>query len=164
MNFDITKIANAILFMLENKVTNLTDKKLCALLFIIDYTHLEKHEEKIFGEEYIKDKRAPQPKIMGEVFDIIANDIDLQDDDERLYVITELLDFLDIEILEKSKFIELNFIKMEEEYDPSLFTKKEKKILASVIEEYKNHTPRQMANATFAIDKVRETPIGEVII
>ncbi len=164
MNFDITKIANAILFMLENKVTNLTDKKLCALLFIIEYKHLEKHEEKIFGEMYIKDKRSPQPKIMGEVFDIIANDIDLEDDDERLYVITELLDFLDIEILEKSKFIELNFIKMEEEYDPSLFTKKEKKTLTSVIEEYKNHTPRQMANATFAIDKVRETPVGEVII
>ena len=164
MKFDITKIANAILYMIENKVTNLNDKKLCALLFIIEYNHLQTYEEKIFGETYLKEKRSPQPKIMGDIFNIIANDIDLEDEDERLYLITELLDFLDIEIIEKEKFNELNFIKMEEEYDPSLFSKKEKKTLESVVEKYKNETPRQMANATFAKEKVRQTELGAVII
>jgi len=164
LKFDITKIANAILYMIENKVTNLNDKKLCALLFIIEYNHLQTYEEKIFGETYLKEKRSPQPKIMGDIFNIIANDIDLEDEDERLYLITELLDFLDIEIIEKEKFNELNFIKMEEEYDPSLFSKKEKKTLESVVEKYKNETPRQMANATFAKEKVRQTELGAVII
>ena len=164
MKFDITKIANAILYMIENKVTNLNDKKLCSLLFIIEYNHLQTYEDKIFGETFIKDKRAPEPKILGDIFNIIANNIDLEDNDERLYIITELLDFLDIEILEKAKFNELNFIKMEEEYDPSIFSKKEQKTLESVVEKYKNETPRQMANATFAKEKVRATAIGEIII
>ena len=164
MKLDINKIANATLYMLENKVDNLNDKKLLALLFMIDYTHLENHGEKIFGEEYIKEKRAPEAKHIGDMFDIIANDIDLEDDDDRLYLITEFLDYLDIEILEKSKFIELKFIIMEEEYDKSLFSKKERKTIESIVEKYSKETPRQMANATFGIEKVRTTPLGEVII
>ncbi|MGK0256122.1 MAG: hypothetical protein ACI81I_000732 [Arcobacteraceae bacterium] len=164
MKFDITKIANAILFMIENKVTNLNEKKLSALLFLIDYTHLEKHGEKVFGEEYIKTKRAPEPKILNDLFQIIANDVDLEDDDDRVYIITELLDFLDIEILEKEKFTELGFIKMEEIYEPSLFSESEKEVMTEIIRNYKKETPRQMSNTTFGIEKVRETTIGEVII
>jgi len=164
LKFDISKIANATLYMLENKVVNLNDKKLEALLFMIDYTHYKKHEEKIFGDEYIKAKRSPEAKIMGDIFNIIANDIDLEEDDERMYIITEFLEYLDIEILDKVKFTELNFIKMEEEYDKSLFTKKERNTIEAVVEKYAKETPRQMSNATFSIEKVRTTPLGEVII
>jgi len=164
LKFDISKIANATLYMLENKVVNLNDKKLEALLFMIDYTHYKKHEEKIFGDEYIKAKRAPEPKIMGDIFGIIANDIDLEENDERMYIITEFLEFLDIEILEKEKFIELGFVKMEEEYDKTLFTQKERNTIEAVVAKYAKETPRQMSNATFSIEKVRTTPIGEVII
>ena len=164
MKFDISKIANATLYMLENKVVNLNDKKLEALLFMIDYTHYKKHEEKIFGDEYIKAKRSPEPKIMGDIFGIIANDIDLEENDERMYIITEFQEFLDIEILEKEKFIELGFVKMEEEYDKTLFTQKERNTIEAVVEKYAKETPRQMSNATFQIEKVRTTPLGEVII
>jgi hypothetical protein len=147
-----------------NKVENLNDKKLLALLFMIDNTHLEEHGEKIFGDEYTKEKRTPEAKIMGDIFDIIANDIDLEEDDERLYIITEFLDSLDIEILEKEKFIELNFVKMEEDYDKSVFTEIEKITIGTTVAKYLKETPRQMANATFQIEKVRTTAIGEVII
>jgi hypothetical protein len=150
--------------MLENKVVNLNDKKLEALLFMIDYTHQKKHEETIFGDEYIKAKRSPEPKIMGDIFGIIANDIDLEEDDERMYIITEFLEFLDIEILEKEKFIELGFVKMEEEYDKTLFTQKERNTIEAIATKYAKETPRQMSNATFSIEKVRTTPLGEVII
>ncbi len=164
MKCDITKIANAILFMMENKVINLNEKKVSALLFLIDYEHLEKYEKKVFAEEYIKTKRAPEPKILGDLFQIIANDVDLEDEDDRVYIITELLDFLDIEILEKEKFTELGFVKMEEEYDPSLFSKTEKEVMHEIIEKYKKETPRQVSNKTFGIQKVRETTIGDIII
>jgi len=150
--------------MLENKVDHLNDKKLEALLFMIDYTHQKKHDEKIFGEEYIKAKRSPEATIMGDIFGIIANDIDLEEDDDRLYIITEFLDFLDIEILKKEKFIELNFVKMEEEYDKSVFSQKERNTIEAIVKKYAKETPRQMANATFSIEKVRTTPMGEVII
>jgi len=164
LKFDISKVANATLYMLENKVIHLNDKKLEALLFMIDYTHQKKHEETIFGDEYIKAKRSPEAKIMGDIFNIIANDVDLEEDDERMYIITEFLEFLDIEILEKEKFTELGFVKMEEEYDKTVFTQKERNTIEAVVSKYTKETPRKMLNATFSIEAVRKAQLGEVII
>ncbi len=164
MKLNITKIANAILYMLDNKVSQLNDKKLSIMLFLIDYNHLKNCGGKIFGETYIKSSRNPEPKILLDIFDIIANSDDLKDDDERLYIIQELLDHLDIEVLTKQKYIELKFLKMEEEFDEDLFTKEEFKTINKIVEKYKNETPRKMANVCFSIDKVRETSKGEVII
>jgi len=161
---DITKVANFILYMIENKVSYINDKKLSILLFLIDYKSLQTYDVKIFGEEYIKAPRAPEPKTLSELFDIIANQEDLEEEDERLYLIQELLDFVDIEIVNKQNFIELQFIKVEEEFDKSVFTKKELKLIDSMIEKYKDTTVRNIANACFNIEKVRETAKGEIII
>ncbi|MCK5111873.1 MAG: DUF4065 domain-containing protein [Arcobacteraceae bacterium] len=164
MKLNITKIANAILYMLDNKVSQLNDKKLAILLFLIDYNHLENCGDKIFGEVYIKNNRSPEPKTLTNIFDVIANSEDLEEDDERLYIIQELLDHLDIEVLTKAKYIELKFLKMEEGFDEDLFTKEEFKTINKIVEKYKSETPRKMANICFSIDKVRETEKSEVII
>lgn len=164
MSIDITKISNIILYMLEKKVLHLNDKKLSILLFLIDFESLNKYGKKIFNETYKKDKRNPEPEVLGELFEIIANGEDLDEDDERLYLITDMLDFLDIEILTKDKFIELKFLKMEETFDNSIFTKDEMKIIDSIIDKYLDETPRKVANACFKIDKVRETKLNEIII
>ena len=129
MKFDIVKVANTILYMLEEGVSSLTDRKLSIMLFLMEYNHLNACNSKIFGEEFIKESRNPEPVILGDIFDIIANDIDLDEEDERIFLITEMLDYLDIEILTKEKFIELQFIKMEEEFDDSLFSKDEMKTI-----------------------------------
>ncbi len=113
MNFDINKIANTILYMLDNDVKHLNDRKLSIMLFLMDFNHQKNCGDKIFGDEYIKSSRNPEPKILGEIFSIVANDEDLEEEDERRFLITELLDYIDIEILEKKDFIELKFIKME---------------------------------------------------
>jgi len=164
LKIDITKVANAILYMIEQKVSNLNDKKLNILLFLIDFNHLQNNDEKIFGETYIKTNRNPEPKTLSSIFNVMINNEDLEDDDERLYIIQELLDHLDIEILDKSKYTELNFIKMEEEFDKSIFTKKELKTISNIVAKYKNETARKMANICFSIDEVRSTQNGKIII
>ncbi len=164
MKLNITKVANTILYMLKMKVSHLNDKKLSVLLFLIDYHHEERFNAKIFDETYIKSNRNPEPKILSDIFDIIANSEDLEEDDERLYIIQELLDHLDIEVLTKEKYIELNFIKMEEDFDESIFTKDELDTITTITQKYKKLTPRKLANICFNIDKVRETKINEVII
>ncbi len=164
MKIDITKIANVILYMLEKDVKHLNDRKVAILLFLMDFENQKKTGEKIFNEEYIKDKRNPEPVVIGEIFEIIANSEDLDEEDERLYIIQELLDYLDIEVLTKDKFIELKFIKMEEEFDKSLFSRKELNSIEAIIEKYGEDTARKVANATFKIQKVRDTALNEIII
>ena len=89
---------------------------------------------------------------------------DLEEDDERIYLMQELLDYLDIEVIKKEKFIELNFIKMEEEYNESLFSKDELKTIHKIVSQYQDTSSRNIANDCFKIDEVRNTPKGEIII
>lgn len=163
MNIDMTKVANVVLYMLHKQVKFLNDKKLIIMLFLIDYNHQKFCGKKIFGDEYIKDSRHPQAAVIGEIFDIIANGEDVEEDDERLYLIQELLDYLDIEVIQKEKFIELKFIKMEEEYDETLFDKDELKTIYKIVSTYQQTSPRNIANDCFKLEEVRNTAKNEII-
>jgi len=160
----MTKVANVILYMLHKKVEHLNDKKLSIMLFLMEYNHLKFCDKKIFNEEFIKNSRNPEPVLLGELFDVIANNEDLDEEDERLYFIQELLDYLDIELVERKKFVELKFIKMEEEFDESIFDADEMKTIHKIVSEFKDVSPRNIANACFQIDDLRKIPNGEVII
>ena len=164
MNVDITKIANVILYMLHKQVNHLNDKKLSIMLFLMDYNHQKFCGSKIFNEEYIKSSRNPEPVLISELFDVIANGEDLDEDDGRLFLIQELLDSIDIEIVEKEKFIELKFVKMEEEFDTSLFSEDELKTIYKVVSTNMDRTARNIANTCFKLDIVRETKNGEKIL
>ncbi|WP_419777738.1 type II toxin-antitoxin system antitoxin SocA domain-containing protein [Malaciobacter marinus] len=164
MGFDITKIANFILYMLEKDAQFINQKKVSTLLFLVDYENLQKNGEKIFADDYIKEKRAPTPKIMQEIFTIIENNEDLDEEDEMLFLIRELLEYIDIETISKKTHTELRFIKVEEEFDSSLFEKEELDTIRKIVKKYKDTSPRNIANDTFKIELVRTTPQGEAII
>lgn len=164
MGFDITKIANFILYMLEKGAQFIDQKKVSTPLFLVDYENLQKNGEKIFADDYIKEKRAPTPKIMQEIFTIIENNEDLDEEDEMLFLIRELLEYIDIETISKKTHTELRFIKVEEEFDSSLFEKEELDTIRKIVKKYKDTSPRNIANDTFQIELVRTTPQGEAII
>lgn len=161
---DITKIANAILYMIDTNVSHLNDKKISIMLFLMDYESIAKNDKKIFDDTYIKMPRNPEPKLLTELFEIMANDENLEDDDFRLDLLGELLSFIEVQIEEKEKFIELKFLKYEEEFDRSIFKKEEMDIIEDIIKKYKNTTARNIANECFKIEKVRQTQKGEEII
>ena len=161
---DITKVANLILYMIEKKVSIINDKKVSLLLFLIDFESLKTDGSKIFNDKYIKQARNPEPKVLTNIFEIIENEDDLEEDDPNLYLIQELLDFVNIEIVKNKKFIELQFTKYEEDFDGSLFSKKEFLLIDTILEKYKETTIRSLANNCFKIDEVRQTPLGDIII
>ena len=160
----MTKVANEILYMFHKQVKQLNDKKVSIMLFLMDYNHQKYCGQKLFNETYIKGSRHPEPIVLSELFDIVANEEDLEEEDERIYLMQELLDYLDIEVIKKEKFIELNFIKMEEEFDESIFSKDELKTVYKIVSQYQDSSARNIANDCFKIDEVRNTPKGEIII
>lgn len=164
MTIDMTKVANVILYMLHKQVKQLNDKKVSIMLFLMDFNHQKYCGQKLFNETYIKGSRHPEAVILGDLFDIVANEEDLEEDDERIYLMQELLDYLDIEVIKKEKFIELNFIKMEEEFDETIFSKDEIKTIHKIVSQYQDTSARNIANDCFKIDEVRNTAKGEIII
>ncbi|WP_375723529.1 SocA family protein [Arcobacter sp. KX21116] len=161
---DMTKVANVILYMLHKQVKLLNDKKLSILLFLMDYNHLKYCGKKIFGDEYIKGSRSPEPKILSELFEIIATEEVLEDEDDRVFFIQELLDNIDIDIIERENFTELQFVEIGIDYDEDLFDDDELKTINKLVNQYKEATPRVIANDTFKIDEYRAKEKGEVII
>ena len=164
MNIDITKIANAIILMIDKKVKHLDDRKLSIMLFLIDYNHKQAHGEVIFTDDYIKNKKLPQSQTLTELFDLIASEEELDEDDERFYLIEELIEYINIDITPKEKFTELKFSKNEDEdLDDEIFEKEELKTIKKVIKAFEDTTFRNISNEPFALDLFRDTKDGEMI-
>jgi len=163
MNINMTKIANIILYMLHKQVKNLNNKKVELLLFFIEQNHLNFCNKTIVNETFIKDKRGVKALVLDELFEIILNEENLEDEDDRVFFIQELLDFLQIDIIEKESFKELKFSKLDEDFYEDIFTKEELKTIHKIVNLYKDTTVRALSNECFSLDKVRTTKQGEVI-
>lgn len=161
---DITKVANIILYLIHKQTTALNDRKLELMLFFMEYNHLQFCGKKIVNEEFIKTKREPKALFLNEIFELIKAEEILEEDDERVFFIQEIMDFVDIDIVEKDGFKELKFKKHLEEFEESLFTKDELYSMQKVVNLYKDTSSRSLANECFKLDIVREKSLDEIII
>lgn len=163
-NIDMTKVANIILYMLHKQVKALNHKKVELMLFFMEFNHLKFCGKKIVNETFVKEKRGVKASILGELFEIIIDEEILEEDDERVYFIQELMDFLEIDIVNKGTFKELRFKKLDEEFDEDIFSKDELKTIHKITLLYKDFSPRKLSNECFSIDKVRQTQNEKEII
>ncbi|WP_419678471.1 type II toxin-antitoxin system antitoxin SocA domain-containing protein [Aliarcobacter lanthieri] len=161
---DMTKVANIILYMLHKQTKTLNNKKIELMLFFMENNHLNFCNEKIINETFIKDKRGVKAVVLSELFEIIINEDILDEEDDRVYFIQELMDFLDIEIVEKENFKELKFSKLDEDFDEGIFSKDELRTIHKIVTLYKDTSVRNLSNECFSIDKVRQTENKEVIL
>ncbi|WP_418179012.1 type II toxin-antitoxin system antitoxin SocA domain-containing protein [Aliarcobacter lanthieri] len=161
---DMTKVANIILYMLHKQTKTLNNKKIELMLFFMENNHLNFCNEKIINETFIKDKRGVKAVVLSEIFEIIINEDILDEEEDRVYFIQELMDFLDIEIVEKENFKELKFAKLDEDFDEGIFSKDELRTIHKIVTLYKDTSVRNLSNECFSIDKVRQTENQEVIL
>ncbi len=162
---DMTKVANIILYMLHKQVKALNHKKIELMLFFMELNHLKFCGKKITNETFIKTQRGVKALVLDELFSIILEEIEFEDeDDDRVFFIQELMDFLEIDIVDKSTFKELKFYKLEEEFDESLFSKDEITTIHKIVSLYKDTSVRNLANECFILDKVRNNKNDKIIL
>lgn len=163
---DITKVANLILYFLHKGVKNLNHKKIELLIFFIEKNHLDFCGKKILNENFIKTPRGVKAEVLDELFNTIIDDIqfDNEEDDDMVFFIQELMDFLDIEIIDKSTYKELKFSKLDEDFDESIFTESEIRTVTKIINLYKDISVRNLTNECFTLDSVRAKTDDEVVL
>ncbi|WP_419233583.1 type II toxin-antitoxin system antitoxin SocA domain-containing protein [Aliarcobacter cryaerophilus] len=165
MNIDMTKIANIILYMLHKQVKALNHKKIELLIFFIELNHLNFCGKKILGETFIKTSRGVKAEVLDEIFTLILDEVEFEDEeDDRVFFIQELMDFLEIEIVEKERFKELKFAKLDEDFDETIFTSDELKSIHKVINLYKDTSVRNLSNECFSLEKVRKSENGAIVL
>lgn len=134
------------------------------MLFFMEHNHLQFCGKKIVNEEFIKTKREPKALFLNELFELIKSEEILEENDERVFFIQEIMDFVDIDIVEKDSYKELKFQTHEEEFNENLFTKDELYTMQKVVNLYKDTSSRNLANECFKLDIVREKSLDEIII
>jgi len=166
MKFDITKIANAIIYMLDSKSKYLNNRKIISLLFMVDYYYKEEHNEKVFGEIYKKDDREPRAVILENIFQIIIDNDDLDENDENYFLIKEMREYLKINVVNRGRYKELKFLKVNEDegFDRELFSDEEFEMLKYIVKKFLGDSSRKVANAVFRIDEFRALESGDIII
>jgi len=60
-DFDIKKVANALILFLDKQVSSLTVTKFINMMFFADMFHLEKYGRSVFSDSYIKLPEGPVP-------------------------------------------------------------------------------------------------------
>lgn len=165
MNIDMTKIANIILYMLHKQVKALNHKKIELLVFFIELNHINFFGTKILGETFIKTPRGVKAEVLDELFTLILDDVEFEDEeDDRVFFIQELMDFLEIEIVERERFKELKFSKIDEDFDETIFTKDELKSIHKVVNLYKDTSVRNLSNECFSLEIVRTSENEKIIL
>ena len=164
MKFDITKVANAIIYMLDSESRFLNHRKIALMIFLVDFYHLEQYGVKVFGDDYVKDPREPKSVMLDNLFQVIIEDDEIDETDDSYFLIGELMEYLDIDVIHRGRYKELKFFKRYESFNDEMFSETEFEILEYIIKKYKNETSRKTANSIFRIDDFRAVDNGDIII
>ncbi len=148
VSFNIEKIANAIIYFVNNDVESLGKTKLMKLLFYTDKYHLENFGRAVFGDAYYKLPQGPVPTITLNVINSL-NESEKDDFSEYGEVFSKYVKTEETE--QPHRYKAMKFIP-QSEFNEKLFSKSELKVMDDVIAKFKDYTARQIS------DESHETP------
>jgi len=156
--YSIKKVANAIIYFIENGVENFGKTKLMKLMFFADKYHLKKYMRTIFADTYIKLPFGPIPTLTLGTIDSIN---EFEKDDFENYV-DEFLKYIIVSEQYDGKYKKTTFSK-KHDFDEELFSISELEILKQITDEFKKHTAVQISEHSHTLDEYKYTNDNEVI-
>jgi uncharacterized phage-associated protein len=156
--YSIKKVANAVIYFLDNGVENFGKTKLMKLMFFADKYHAKKYMRTIFSDTYIKLPFGPVPSLTLGVIDSIN---EFEKDDFENYV-DEFLKYIIVSEQYDGKYKKTTFTK-KQAFDEDLFSISELEILKQIADEFKGHTAVQISEYSHTLDEYKYTNDNEVI-
>ena len=156
--YDIEKVANAIVFFIDSGIENLGKTKLMKLMFFSDKYHLEKYTRSIFHDTYFKLPFGPVPSLTLNTIDSI-NEFERDDFEDHVKA------FLSTVIVSEQYDGELRktIFSKKKEFDKSYFSKSELEILKKVCDEFRSFTARQISDYSHELAEYKETDMNDII-
>lgn len=134
-HYDVKKIANAIIYFIDNEVQNLGSTKLMKLCFYADKYHLEEYGKPIFNHTYTKLPKGPVPLWL---YSIVRTSISGRFDYDFEEEVNIFNEYIGISEISYGEYTQVIFTKREDaEFNNKFFSKTQLKVLNKVIEEFK---------------------------
>jgi len=141
VSFNITRIANAIIYFVNKDVHNLGKTKLMKLLFFTDKYHLEQFGRSVFGDTYHKLQQGPVPTITLNVI----NSLNEREKDDFTEYADEFSKYIRTEDSSNYGYATMRFIP-NSKFNSKLFSKSELEILERVSEEFKDYSAKRISD------------------
>ena len=140
-HYDVKKIANTIIYFIDNNVENLGITKLMKLFFYADKYHLEEYGKPIFNHTYTKLPRGPVPTWL---YSIIRTAISGVSDIDFKSEVEIFNRYIGVKEKSNGEYSKVDFTK-NEQFDKNFFSKSQIKILDKVINEFKKITAKEIS-------------------
>jgi uncharacterized phage-associated protein len=158
-HYDVKKIANAIIYFIDNNVHSLGSTKLMKLCFYADKYHLEEYGKPIFNHSYTKLPRGPVPTWL---YSIVRTSISGNYDYDFQEEVNIFNEYIGIEEVSYNKYTQVIFTK-KQEFNNKFFSKTQLKILNKVIEEFRTITAAEISELSHTTNAWKNVEMNEQI-
>lgn len=158
MEYNIKKVANAIIYFIDSQVQNISKTKVMKLLFFADKIHLERYGKPIFYDDYIALQYGPIPSLTLN----IINSINEPEKEDFKSLIKEFLEYVRLNEQYDEDMITTTFEK-KKEFNQKLFSQSEIEILNEISQKYKNYTAKKLSKLTHTLPEYKKHfPNGKI--
>lgn len=158
-HYDVKKIANAIIYFIDNNVQSLGSTKLMKLCFYADKYHLEEYGKPIFNHSYTKLPRGPVPTWL---YSIVRTSISGNYDYDFQEEVNVFNEYIGIQEVSYNKYPQVIFTK-KQEFNNKFFSKTQLKILDRVIEEFRTITATEISELSHTTNAWKNVEMNEQI-
>lgn len=158
-HYDVKKIANAIIYFIDNDVQSLGSTKLMKLCFYADKYHLEEYGKPIFNHSYTKLPRGPVPTWL---YSIVRTSISGNYDYDFQEEVNVFNEYIGIQEVSYNKYTQVIFTK-KQEFNNKFFSKTQIKILDKVIEKFRIITAAEISELSHTTNAWKNVEMNEQI-
>jgi len=160
-DFDIKKVANALIFFLDKQVSFLTKTKFIKMMFFVDMLHLEKYGRSVFADSYIKLPKGPIPSLTLNTINAAAEGCDNEDTEE---LVREFSKYISVQCKPNEKHGgNMTFFIKESEFDERIFSRSEIESLNRVADSFINFDVDSIIEATHETEGFKNAVMKGVI-
>ena len=156
-DFNIRKVANALILFKDKKVFSLTKTKFIKMMFFADKLHLEKYGRSIFGDTYRKLQKGPVPILTYSIIDSAAAESCDNEDVEEL--VNDFSECISVSCKPNKHGSGMTVFDKKSEFNEKIFSKSEIEVLNAVADKYKDFTVNNIIDATHETEEFKKTPM-----
>lgn len=161
-HYDVKKIANAIIYFIDNNVLNLGTTKLMKLCFYADKYHLEEYGKAIFNHSYTKMEHGPVPTWLYGIIRTSISGVTDFDFEEEVNVFNEYIGLKQVCFGSHNQYNQTVFAK-KKEFNTKFFSKTQLKILDKVIQDFRTITAADISELSHQTNAWKNVELNEQI-
>lgn len=161
-DFEIKKVANALIFFIDKKVRSLTKTKFIKMMFFVDKLHLEKYGRSVFFDSYVKLPKGPVPSLTLNIINAATGNCDNEDDIDEFVKEFSLYITVQCKYNEKHNKGMMTFSK-KLDFNERMFGKSEIEALNSIADKYMDMSVDNIIEATHETKEFKITQMQDII-